>query len=282
MNTEIKELVNDRIKEPNWKPMVGLSILIHIMVIIPLFLLSPTTKKLNLSDVMIYQVDLLELPRNIKDSDKLGGGQKDIKDKNPISISKVKGIPGEREIWNIKKKKRRIPKLRIKTLSTTLERESSTKLLEEAISRIKKKDMEGKALRESKSTIQAVQRVKRGGIGRGQGEGSNVTLRGSGSLWGSALSLYQAKVEQKIKGNWAYPVSLARSQDLEAIVEIKVNRAGKIMDISLRKRSSDPLFDESVVKAIKRSDPLPPFPPIYRKQWDEIVIRFTLGELKGG
>ena len=278
MDNEIKATVNDHIKEPNWKPMVGLSILIHIMVIMPLFLLSPTTKRLNLSDVMIYQVDLLEPPRKFKDSDKLGSGQKDIKDKNLISISKVKGIPEGREVWNIKKKKSRIPKIRIKSLSTPLERGSSKRLLDEAISRIEKKDMESKALGESKSTIQ---HIKRRGIGEVQGKESDVTSHRSGSLWGSALSLYQAKVEQKIKGNWAYPVSLARSQDLEAVVEIKVNRAGKIMDISLRKRSSDPLFDESVIKAIKRSDPLPPFPPIYRKQWDEIVIRFTLGELKG-
>jgi colicin import membrane protein len=41
------------------------------------------------------------------------------------------------------------------------------------------------------------------------------------------------------------------------------------------------LFDESVLKAIERSNPLPPFPDSYRMSQDELQITFNLSDLEG-
>jgi colicin import membrane protein len=46
------------------------------------------------------------------------------------------------------------------------------------------------------------------------------------------------------------------------------------------KRSTDVLFDESVSKAIERSNPLPPFPEGYRKTNEELEINFNLKDLE--
>jgi colicin import membrane protein len=59
-----------------------------------------------------------------------------------------------------------------------------------------------------------------------------------------------------------------------------VKRDGSILKTEIKKRSSDDMFDQSVIKAIERSDPLPPFPEGYRKSYDEIEINFNLKELE--
>ena len=46
-------------------------------------------------------------------------------------------------------------------------------------------------------------------------------------------------------------------------------------DINFEKKSGNSYFDDSVLKAILKSKPFPPFPDIYSPQEEEIVIRFA-------
>ena len=62
---------------------------------------------------------------------------------------------------------------------------------------------------------------------------------------------------------------------------VRVKNNGAILESWFRKRSSNVIFDQSVLKALERSDPLPPFPEHYRKTYDEIEINFNLRELEG-
>jgi colicin import membrane protein len=62
---------------------------------------------------------------------------------------------------------------------------------------------------------------------------------------------------------------------------LQVKRNGTIMKTEIKKRSSNPIFDQSVIKAIEKSDPLPPFPEWYKKSYDEIEINFNLKDLQG-
>ena len=95
--------------------------------------------------------------------------------------------------------------------------------------------------------------------------------------------MYQMEVEGKIKGNWSYPVAITspkNRKDLEAIVIVKVKNDGTILKFWISKRSANAIFDQSVLKAVERSDPLPPFPEGYRKTFDEIEINFNLSDLE--
>jgi len=62
-------------------------------------------------------------------------------------------------------------------------------------------------------------------------------------------------------------------------VLLAVKRDGTILKTRFEKRSADVLFDESVSKAIERSNPLPAFPEGYRMTHDELEIRFNLNDL---
>jgi len=59
-----------------------------------------------------------------------------------------------------------------------------------------------------------------------------------------------------------------------------VLRDGTISQFTFKKRSGDAIFDESVAKAIERSNPLPPFPEGFLKSSEEIEINFNLRELE--
>jgi len=108
----------------------------------------------------------------------------------------------------------------------------------------------------------------------------NVSLMQVGSMKGGELSqalmLYRALVNEKVESNWVLPERFGQSQDkLEAIVVVRTRRDGTVFNIHFEKKSGDSYFDDSVLKAILKSKPFPPFPDIYSPKEEEIVIRFA-------
>jgi colicin import membrane protein len=67
---------------------------------------------------------------------------------------------------------------------------------------------------------------------------------------------------------------------LEAVVVLKVFQDGRIAETQIRKASSNAVFDQSVLKAVERSNPLPGFPEGYEKSEEEFVITFNLQDLE--
>jgi len=99
---------------------------------------------------------------------------------------------------------------------------------------------------------------------------------------GKGIQLYQIEIEDAIKNNWSYPVALINIKSKkapEAIIIVTVRSDGKILKAWFRKKSNNPLFDDSVLKAVEKSDPLPKFPPGYLKSYDEVEINFSLKDL---
>ncbi len=91
---------------------------------------------------------------------------------------------------------------------------------------------------------------------------------------GLARRLYYAEVWNAIRRQWALPKTLVNAKGLEAILVIVVRRDGRILDIQFERRSGNTLFDESVVRAVQKADPLPRFPEIYSPPREEIGVRF--------
>jgi len=95
------------------------------------------------------------------------------------------------------------------------------------------------------------------------------------------IQLYQMRIEDAIKNNWSYPalINIKGKKAPEAIIIVTLRNDGKILKAWFRKKSNNPLFDDSVLKAVERSDPLPEFPPGYLKSYDEVEINFNLKDL---
>lgn len=102
---------------------------------------------------------------------------------------------------------------------------------------------------------------------------------GAGDQLALARRLYYTEVWAAIKRQWVLPKSLIHAQGLEAVVIIVVRRDGKIEKMQFEKKSGNPLFDDSVLRAIQKADPLPKFPDIYSPPRDEIGVRFRPEDL---
>lgn len=118
-----------------------------------------------------------------------------------------------------------------------------------------------------------------GAAGSGKGSPGPAGPGGGGEELALARRLYYTEVWAAIKRQWVLPKSLLNAQDLEAVVVIVVRRDGKIEKMQFEKRSGNQLFDDSVLRAIQKADPLPKFPDIYSPPRDEIGVRFRPEDL---
>lgn len=115
----------------------------------------------------------------------------------------------------------------------------------------------------------------KGGAGAGEtGGGAQPSEE-----YGLARKLYYSEVWRAIQSQWAVPSGLINRDNLEAILIIKVRRDGTIMDVRFEKKSGNEIFDSSVLRAVQKANPLPPFPKTYSPPYEEIGVRFRPKDL---
>ncbi len=84
---------------------------------------------------------------------------------------------------------------------------------------------------------------------------------------------YYSTVGAIIESHWALPPDLENQSTLQAIVVIRVNRNGRIIDMFFEKKSVNSMYNQFVVNTINASNPLPPVPAALDKQ--EVEFRMT-------
>jgi len=123
-------------------------------------------------------------------------------------------------------------------------------------------------------------------VEKGRAEGSPSVSRGlplsgpreaGSTLVDPAFYGYVTELWEKVKKAWRPPVLGSEKKDLETVVVLRIRKDGRITDLEIEKRSGDRLYDESVIRALKQVDPLPPFPPSLKEEAIEIGLRFLPG-----
>ena len=214
--------------------------------------------KLSLGPV--YSVDLVSLPEaKTKKYPTFGRQTRAVPQNQAIPI---KRFSAREESLSLKKKQR---------TSVVVREPEEVKLAEEVLSKIEGRPPPAQAEvstpnaepeRQPAATQKTVSLVKVGEM--------------KGGELSQALMLYRALVNEKIESNWALPERLSRGKDkLEAVLVVRVRRDGTVFDIQFEQKSGDSYFDDSVLKAVQKSKPFPPFPDIYSPKEEEIVIRFA-------
>ncbi|MBW1918793.1 MAG: TonB family protein [Deltaproteobacteria bacterium] len=253
-----------------WRPMVVVSILFHLAVFCTLLFVPESLPTPRFSEGVVYEVDLVELPARAGAPKAKKGADVRVKK----GSSRAKKVVKARRIPSARKKEKPliIAKRTIdKPVSKTKKPEvSPSRLIDKAISKIrtevKKEEHVTKAISRLESKV---------------GEKPGPAARRRGFPVGSAaMQIYQMEVETWIKSHWAYPVAIDTAKEPEAVVLVTVKRDGTIIRTEFEKHSSSAIFDQSVLKAIERSNPLPPFPEGYGKEIDEIQIKFDLKDLE--
>lgn len=108
------------------------------------------------------------------------------------------------------------------------------------------------------------------GGGRGTGTAGAGGL-GTGGLSGIRLHTYETLVQKKVYDAWSVP---PQSKGLHAVVFLIIDRTGRIEQLRFIQKSGNALFDDSLQRAIKKAEPLPPLPEDYTGRFLEAELRF--------
>lgn len=289
--TATRFIVNSGLKEDRWVHMMALSLCFHLAVFSTILFVPQTSIRFPSMDGKVYHVELVGSPSRVRTgtirspSVLRSGG----KARGTAKRSGTSSILKEKTQRIAIKKKEAVPvvakRVSPKAIPTNGDKaHSASKLIDRAISKIERKVEEDK-IKQPEETMdkpeKAMDRFAEDSKSPFKRE-KWVGLFGMSAGIGKGIQLYQAEIESTIKNNWSYPVALLNSKKErtpEAVVIVTVRSDGKILKAQFKRKSKNPLFDDSVLKAIEKSDPLPGFPPGYRKSYEEIEINFSLKDL---
>jgi TonB family protein len=115
---------------------------------------------------------------------------------------------------------------------------------------------------------------------------TNETARASGrpkisdAEINTQINEYTGVVLSKVKQNWTMPQSLIPEKNITAIIDVKILRNGTLEYVGFEKRSGNRYFDDSALRTIKKSSPVPPLPYWIKDNSIEISIIFPSSELR--
>ncbi len=139
------------------------------------------------------------------------------------------------------------------------------------------------AVERAKTRSEAAQKTKGDPLSAGAGEGIGAAALGAGGRGGPGVVrgmdfiIYQNRIRATIKENWAW-VGQQRS-NLKVIVHFGIKENGEIVGLKIVQPSGDPSYDESVLRAVRKSSPLAAPPEAYRKDFAEVEITFLPQDL---
>jgi len=117
--------------------------------------------------------------------------------------------------------------------------------------------------------------VASSGAGKGSGVEVAGTSTGSGAGSGSVLASYLTLVDWKIQQNWV-PMGAAASPETIVVVRFRVLRSGQVRDVELETSSGNTSLDNSALRAVRQSLPLPPFPNLLTDPSLDLRYRFVM------
>ena len=168
----------------------------------------------------------------------------------------------------VKKEPPRETKSESKTEAATLDRVREN-LIQSAVDRLKNR------------TESASKPTKDEAISSGTGEGEGAAAlgaggRGGGVVKGMEFVIYQNRMLNSIKDNWAW---VGQKSNLRVVVHFSIKENGEISGLKIVQPSGDPSYDESVLRAVKKSSPLPPPPESSRKDFADVELTFRPKDL---
>ena len=139
------------------------------------------------------------------------------------------------------------------------------------------------AANSARSRTETAQKTSKGetlSSGAGEGEGAaslGVGGRGgAGVVKGLDFIIYQNRMLSTIKENWAW---VGQRTNLKVVVHFGIKENGEIVGLKIVQPSGDATYDESVLRAVKKSSPLPVPPDSYRKDFADVELTFRPRDL---
>ncbi len=278
--------------------MVGLSVLCHLLFFFAAIFLPNLS--IDRTDIPAsVEIDLVGLPPAAGPAQKAGGPQTPPAQKEPMPEVKKSPVP---EPQKMRPEPEKAPPEKAVSLAPpkpapikqSLKKKTfdPSDAINKAIAKLEQKVPESRP----QTVLQAIEALRKkeeatvgagagtgsgAGTGAGAGAGAGYGPGGTGKRQLELLDIYNAEIWDRIRRNWAFSQEMAGNREsFEAIVIVKIMRDGEIKDIWFEKRAGDSYFDDSVLKAVKKSNPLPPLPDGFLRPYYEVGFRFNLSELR--
>ncbi len=244
-------------REESWYKMLIASAILHVFIIGAFSI--PLKKAFRKPDLSYYSVNLvgdIGAPARqaaapavpVKAPPEPAKPVKKPEPKKPIVKEKVVTATKERSLAPVKRKEMR-------EAPTKDEVRTLDQRIREFRSRTQYMDVSGK---------------KEGAPSRGPG------IPGAGTPSGPfdpVLQKYYADVWEKIQESWHSP-NMAVTKGLLTVVSIKIRKDGRITDWTIEQRSGNRAYDESISRALRSIDSLPPIPASLHTDLIEIGFNF--------
>jgi len=139
------------------------------------------------------------------------------------------------------------------------------------------------AAERAKARTESGQKASKGtALSTGAGDGDGAAALGPGGRGGPGVVkgmdfvIYQNRMMSTIKENWAW---VGQRSNLAVVVHFVIKDNGEIVGLKVVQPSGDQTYDESVLRALKKSSPLPAPPEAYRKDFADVELTFRPRDL---
>ncbi len=279
--------------------MLALSFALHITILTALFLIRTEPRKIFLPPVYTPvelvppPVSLEKKPRKKKVAKKkiVKKVEKKTEKRRKVAIpakkTKKRQPPETARKTPLDKRPKKIPEKKpavdetievektIKAIEERVKKRQEEEAIEETIERIARKRMQEeeqreRALKEIRAQLERFDRIV-------IGEKIPMQRPSLSKTFELELMEYYNTIAGLIHSNWVYPE--VERDNPEVVLSITIGKDGRLIGIEVEKGSNDALFDNSAVRAVRKSTPFPGLPPQLGNTL-EVGIRFCLRECK--
>jgi colicin import membrane protein len=267
-------------REDAWFKMLVLSAAFHVLIIGAFSIAIPKGhKKLDISSAFSVGLtgDIGGAGRSVRSAS--APAAKPLPGKQPaVKTAVTKPVPSRPKPVPVRKEKDAVSLSKKKVSPKEKEpvKEAPSK---EELNRLESKIREMKRRTDYLDVTRMAVNVNAPNLGQGRAgapSGLPAPGQGGGGPVDPAMQKYWIEVLEKVHAAWGVPSPSFKK--LETIVTIRIRKDGRIVDISVDQRSGNRIYDESILRALRAVDPLPPIPSTLGTDPIDISFRFYPGE----
>jgi len=266
---------------PKW---VTFSLIAHCSLLL-LFVVAPFSSSPRLSTNPVYTVDLVGgecIGRTSFGTDLGGSAKKNLK----VAEAPTPVNPPKKEVRLEKAEK---PKLAAKkpvedekvALREKVKKEPSKK---EPTKESKEAGRNKTAAERASAGTGSAQKSSKGeAFSTGVGEGVGGSVLGAGGRGGPGIVkgmdyvIYQNRMLSTIKNNWVW---VGPRSNIKVVVHFNIKDNGEIVGLKIVQSSGNSSYDDSVLRAVRKSSPLPALTDNIRNGFSEVELAFRPEDLE--
>jgi colicin import membrane protein len=199
-----------------------------------------------------------------------------------LPVKKAKPAPAAKKAVSLNPEKKKPEKKTVPKHKEKPKAPSREEILQKRIAAIEEQVRQKKEEKRLQERLDALsKKVKQKNVIRPAAQASSASASGSGTAEtiNEVIARYGMEVSQRVWRRWNLPTQIIDPKGLEAIIEIRIADDGRILARKFEKTSGNMLFDQSVMRAVKDANPVPPLPKQLRPGPLVMGIRFRPEDL---